>query len=598
MTTLLKLQVNKAAKVDGTLTAVSKFELKNGSDAMFDLDASGNGDQGALTSNVLSLFTSAFKVGSDHELIDNVFFTNPDGRTTIRNGCGTVAGSTTSEEVFKVEHLKGIVMPRAKALVSFESSQNVFTDVNPSIRSNADLLIKGQTIFCHSSGTPATPSVLVEGYLAAHSALAHNLRTENFARFQSTGDGKGALAEQIRVDNGAGAGSNNDNWYSQIDHTGVRVRRGGSVKGDLLTVTRGDATDAIEKVSMFEGVMTIKEDGITLTQDLNMSGASIHCQDIVVDGTMTTKHQEQMHIGDNHVYLNAHGVGTDKEHSGIVSACKKMYLTDTVANVSVVGGETTVTVTGALPNWMSGNTGGAIIQVTSDDHTEDPINGLYQIASFATNAIVLKTADTLGFVQTVFSGDSKLDGQSVKINQVEVSHLYFYEGEESSSTGDHGTIKYGHGNNQNMVYKDLMAGDIKHSYESYTTLVEGQGTNPAQLSNKHTFIRAHVTNIDLPITAPIGYEYTGDTSSEIMANAIFLMNSPENGDNFKVINSSSDVDVWVYASMGAEIVNGDYVQWQNLPGTMRWRALVGAGACMTFTFSGETASDAGKYHII
>jgi len=614
MTTLLKLNVNKDATIHGTFSARSVLDVKapgDGAASKFNVDVTS--DDGKLLSNCLSQFTSTLQVGTN--LASNQML-KVDTATNQISARATTLTLYNDVDPIGTEYKECLVVSSTGVKLGFQGADNTLPSITPNpltltgglftattmdddsrgIVGQADLTVSGTTLFSCPNTSNEVPAVIIKGQLDSNGVLATNmivrktLEVDTKARIHGTGDGYGLLAKQIRVDNGSGSGDNGDKWYGQMDATGIRVRRKTNdtlTGGELLTVSRG-----AEKVSMFGDVMTIEQDGITLTQDLTMTGASIHCKDIVVDGTMTTKHQEQMHIGDNHVYLNAHGVGTTSEDSGIVSACKKMYENDTLAEVSVsTDGVTTVTVTGTLPPWMDGNTGGAIIQITSDDHTEDPINGLYQIAPFTTNTIVLKTADTLGFVQTVFSGDSKLDSQSVKINQVEVSHLYFYEGDGNSTTGSHGTIKYGHGNNQNMIYKDLMAGDIKHSYESYTNLLEGEGSNPAQPANKHTFINAHVTNINLPSTPPSG-QYTSDTSSTTMANAIFLMNSPDNGDNFKVINSSSDVDVWVYASMGAEIVNGDHVQWHNLPGTMRWRALVRAGACMTFTFSGD------KYHII
>ena len=527
MTTLLKLNVNKDATIHGTFSARSVLDVKapgDGAASKFNVDVTS--DDGKLLSNCLSQFTSTLQVGTN--LASNQML-KVDTATNQISARATTLTLYNDVDPIGTEYKECLVVSSTGVKLGFQGADNTLPSITPNpltltgglftattmdddsrgIVGQADLTVSGTTLFSCPNTSNEVPAVIIKGQLDSNGVLATNmivrktLEVDTKARIHGTGDGYGLLAKQIRVDNGSGSGDNGDKWYGQMDATGIRVRRKTNdtlTGGELLTVSRG-----AEKVSMFGDVMTIEQDGITLTQDLTMTGASIHCKDIVVDGTMTTKHQEQMHIGDNHVYLNAHGVTGVKEDSGIVSACSQVQ-EDSLATVSVSGGATSLTMDD-LPEWMIGNTGGAIIQITSEAHAEDPINGLYQLGTFTSGPVVLKTVGTLKFAQTVFSPDCKLHDQKVKVCQVEVSHLYFYEGGDSSSTGDHGTIKYGHGNNQNMVYTDLMVGDIQHSYKNTVLTSQTSATISAAVENFAGTQAAGFTGVLLPTGAPAGSVY-------------------------------------------------------------------------------------------
>jgi len=207
---------------------------------------------------------------------------------------------------------------------------------------------------------------------------------------------------------------------------------------------------------------------ITIARDVNMSSTKLTVKDFEVMGTMTTKHAEEVQIGDSNMLLNAfHGLDSDQD-AGIVVKCKRMGSIATATAISAEGQFTTSNADVFAD--------GDILSVVAVDGEGNAIahdaNGLYAADAGCTASLIkVKDASVVAFCNK--QEKAKPVAQAFHVYKVMVHHLKFHmvAAHDSGAMSTGGTVSYGHGSTlshftQDYGYRDMMMGDIHSSVGS------------------------------------------------------------------------------------------------------------------------------------
>ena len=327
-----------------------------------------------------------------------------------------------------------------------------------------------------------------------------------------TVSGDGALGE-VKI---AGGGKLTIN-----DNTKLDIQSGDS---NWLTVTTTNATggntfQAGTLQSTSAGGVNISNDAlavplagdITITRNVDMRTKKLTVNDFEVMGTMTTKHAEEVQIGDSNMLLNAfHGLDSDQD-AGIVVKCKRINNTVTATAIGTAGN---LTVDDASVNDAAKFTDGDILSVVAVDSAVDPAdssrtifipvahddNGLYVCNGVTSTQIKLKDEPGLSFCKPQKSRTERLDRQ-FHVYKVMVHHLKFHMVADHDEPGDAmsagGTVSYGHGSTVQHFeghygYRDMMMGDI------HSSVVKNEQEN--------TVLTAAITKTTKNVQLPTGVE--------------------------------------------------------------------------------------------
>jgi len=524
MSTFLTLHSNKSLYAHGDIFAEKNLVLGDQQAPKFKLDLTADpSGHGSLVTELKSTFNAYTKVTDSFHVghVDNVDVTPSFAAQAV----GTIIRGGSGGAICLDVKNSGMEFGRQLSTLSTGTAGSLAVATLGAV---ADTLVKGTMLFDDAT-TRASPSLAVKGAIVSGDILTTGAHVESNLTVGNE------AAPQISM---------NNNEFKMTRTTSI-----GS--GNLLYAWRGGP--GAERVTLVEAttenggdVATFKGTGIDFKRDVEMPNNTINCNDIivkkiecidiVVNGTMTTKHTEQVNIGDNHMYLNAFGLPANSasdpstpESSGIVSACRTRT---SYADVTITPGATAndpVDVTfDAVPGWVNDADAPAnrIIQLSARDgeNNDSTVFGLYQLDGVSANNIQLLSSGGLTFCRNTFptNGQVGISGGSMlaRVAVVEVSHLYFYEGADDHHSGNHGTVKYGHGFSSSFEYVDLTNGDIQHSYKTVTG-----------------------ANADLAIVANVTNVTTTAFSSE---KGLVLPDAPD-GSEYKVINSVAGSTVIVKA---------------------------------------------------
>ena len=303
-----------------------------------------------------------------------------------------------------------------------------------------------------------------------------------------------------------------------------------------------------------DGVVTAVGD-VTFTSNLNVGGSAEFAKvvniynDLIVDGSITvkgdmiTKSQQEINVGDSHIYLNAENTVVSDTSGGIVVNAKAIVV-KTIS--SVVSNMITVSESDAA-DFAAGD----IIQVSG--HLVDAtLNGLYVVESVNLKNITIKTSDVKAvFVKTAipdFFNPDNID--SVKVAKVKLGHMMI--------DAEHNTIEFASG------FSDS---DFDHAvdtnYIKYTDRIETLENN---LSSNTVDNRSNIQTItnDVGSIQYLDKRVVVVNSTIDNTNSVFLPPVASGGEGDKIWTSShrvyNNTDVPITIMNKPSINNEDWVE--------------------------------------
>jgi len=229
----------------------------------------------------------------------------------------TVAGAATMSDTLDVA---GILSAKGVVDMTGGDAVNAGLIVQHKARMG-DVDVKGD--FKYLVGSDSKLSMMNDAFT---SELAYN----NF-RY-------GTAQKSLTIDDGARARGITPTDTIEISTAGLKIKRrllphGNLVEADRSTVgaehvtlfgapTKQSAVVTTDAISLFKDdskdtVAEFTPDSIAFKAPL--SAQKISCMNLDVAGTMTTKHQEEVFIGDSHMVLNAGSETTGQMHGGLVT---------------------------------------------------------------------------------------------------------------------------------------------------------------------------------------------------------------------------------------------------------------------------------------
>lgn len=295
----------------------------------------------------------------------------------------------------------------------------------------------------------------------------------------------------------------------------------------------GNQTDNLLLLDLTTGLSRTPElggtpDTIQLSTDFELiSGANMLVDgDLVVNGTTTTVHSEQVNINDNHLYLNADYTTTVAQTGGIVVNVLPTATSDTVAATGFTAGvpatsNPTVNTTG------SGTfSAGDVIQISGAN--EQANDGIFEVDSHVGTTLTIRGVGTVGttqdWVQNDFVTDSTVAGTITLVN---VNVL------RGNSTGDWETATTS--TTTGLTYNTITQQgtvDLQSAYEEGNTITTDAGNGNVVVAGTEllnvtatggidldTVFDADVTTFDVQMTGANGFSIDGTAASNVTADA-------------------------------------------------------------------------------
>jgi len=200
----------------------------------------------------------------------------------------------------------------------------------------------------------------------------------------------------------------------------------GTTTGRDITIgnTTGDTSVTIEATAT--GQVTIDSPNTTLTGNL------------VVEGTTTTIHSEEVNVRDNFLYLNADYTTATGKEGGLVINYLPTATTDTVNGAFVAAVPATSNAT-VVTSGTATFSAGDLIQI--DGANDQGNDGLYEVLSHVGTTLTIKgiglTAAAVPFVQNDFTADTTVQGGITKVNvsaiQTDTSGVWQVENSDTTT---------------------------------------------------------------------------------------------------------------------------------------------------------------------
>jgi hypothetical protein len=329
----------------------------------------------------------------------------------------------------------------------------------------------------------------------------------------------------------------------------------------------GPQTDNIMLLDLTTGLPRTPETGVTpdvlqLSTDFQLiSGANLLVDgNLVVNGTTTTIHSEQVNIRDNHLYLNADYTTAVAQTGGFVVNVLPTATADTVAASGFTAGVAAV----SNPTVVTSGTGtfaaGDIIQISGANNQAN--DGLYEVLSHVGTTLTVRgigvTATTQDWFQDQFVTDATAGGD-IRIVNVNVLR--------GTSTGTWETFTGA--TSIGLTYTAFTAQGIVDLQEAYeqgntitTSLAEGNVTIAGSESlvitataglNVDTVADFDVTQFDVDVTGA-GFSLDANAASNVsVAGANLALNTSASGS--VLIDGVSGVEI--NSSAGALSIGND-----------------------------------------
>lgn len=227
------------------------------------------------------------------------------------------------------------------------------------------------------------------------------------AMFDTTAGVPGADNAVLRSDGTTGeiqgsavtlAGAGDNEFSNVLSVTGV--------SGSDLTLTATTGQDMVLAVDSGQNV-TVTGGGVTVAENLAVSGDATITGDLTVNGTTTSVNSNVVTIADNNLLLSSNYTTAAARAGGLTVN----YLpTATTASVSLGGFASPLTVNAAGGSFAAND-----LILVSDANTESN-NGIYQVVSYADPLITISASPVGNFLQSMFTTDTTVAGTITKVN--------------------------------------------------------------------------------------------------------------------------------------------------------------------------------------
>jgi len=212
--------------------------------------------------------------------------------------------------------------------------------------------------------------------------------------------GTGAAARAISIGNAASASLTLEAGVGALNMSADAASTwsiGGSLNFDLLGGLDMDVTGAAD----IDASTTITIGGTNATGvNVGRTGQTTTIKgDLVVDGTTTTVHSENVNIADNHLNLNAGYTTVSAQTGGLDVNYLPTATTDTSTTGGFAAGGLTVNTVGAAT--FAAND---FIQVSGAANPNN--DGIYEVASHAANVLTIKSSPVFAFCNNAFTVDT------------------------------------------------------------------------------------------------------------------------------------------------------------------------------------------------
>jgi len=352
-------------------------------------------------------------------------------------------------------------------------------------------------------------------------------------KVQILGGGKFNVKGETAIDLQSGLSGGHHNWLTVT--TSNSLSAGGTdpdhtFQAGTLKSTSGSGVE-IDGSGIGAAMHIPKASGdITITRNVDMKDKNLTVNNFEVMGTMTTKHAQEVQIGDSNMLLNAHhGLNTPQD-AGIVVKCKRV--SDDIVTATAMG------TAGNLHGLGSSFETGDILSVMAVDPdgsgslipVDHEYNGLYVCSGGSDERINLMETPNLSFCKSKPSDLTETLERPFQVYKVMVHHLKFHMVADHDDTGAMsagGTVSYGHGStvdhfNDEYGYRDMMMGDIHSSVDT---------VNATETGDTVTVSKA-ITHIPKVPGGAVKH--------------VILHSSPKNGATYKIVNSQTTQAVMVW----------------------------------------------------
>jgi len=318
----------------------------------------------------------------------------------------------------------------------------------------------------------------------------------------------------------------------------------------------GNQTDNLLLLDLTTGLSRTPElggtpDTLQLSTDFELiSGANMLVDgNLVVNGTTTTVHSEQVNINDNHLYLNADYTTTVAQTGGIVANVLPTATNDTVAAGGFTAGVPATSNPTVITTGSATFSAGDVIQVSgANDQSND---GIFEVESHVGTTLTIRGVGTVGATQdwmlNDFVTDSTVAGTITLVN-VNVLRGTSSGDWETATTSTTTALTYNTFTAQGVV-------DLQEAYEQGNTITTDAGNGSVVIAGTEllsvtatggidldTVFDADVSTFDVQMTGANGFSIDGTAASNVTVDAGDLTLSTTTSGNV-VVNSVAALDV-------------------------------------------------------
>jgi len=298
-------------------------------------------------------------------------------------------------------------------------------------------------------------------------------------------------------------------------------------------------------------------DTLQIETDLELlSGANMLVDgNLVVNGTTTTLHSEQVNIRDNHLYLNADYTTAGAQTGGLVVNVLPTATADTVAATGFTAGVAAVSNPTVITAGSATFSAGDIVQVSGANDQEN--DGIYEVESHVGTTLTIRGVGTVGttqdWVQNDFVTDTTVAGAITLVN-VNVLRGNSSGDWETATTTTTSGLTYNIFTQQGVV-------DLQEAYEAGNTITTDAGNGNVIIAGTEllsitttggidldTVFDADVTTFDVQMTGTNGFSIDGTDASNVSVTSGDLTLSTITSGSL-VASSAADVDVDATTSM-------------------------------------------------
>jgi len=316
----------------------------------------------------------------------------------------------------------------------------------------------------------------------------------------------------------------------------------------------GNQTDNLLLLDLTTGLPRSPETGgtpdtIQLSVDFQLiSGANVLVDgDLVVNGTTTTVHSEQVNISDNHLYLNADYTTTVGQTGGIVINVLPTATSDTVAAGGFTAGVAATSNPTVVTTGSATFAAGDLIQISGANNQAN--DGLFEVQSHVGTTLTIRGVGTVGatvdFVSNQFVTDATAGGD-IRIVNVAVlrgtSSGTFEIAFDSSTSG--------------IVFNTLSAQgvvDLQEAYEQGNTITTSAAEGNIIFTGTEDFV---VTLSDVLVDTTASISLDADTDSNFTVDTGNLTLSTTGSGTVEItsaglmdVNAGANLDVDVTGTM-------------------------------------------------